>query len=133
MNNFDLSSLHYNRDECRDRDRYRDRDHDRDRDRDRDRDHDRDDCRDRDSDDCRTVVKKNVGVRTPVSVDVTTRSGNVRIVCSEPHITNGSSNSDCNSTRCEFAIDQVISVEIPICYRVRTDVRSSYIDCDVDY
>ena len=144
MNNFDISSLHRDRDECRDKDhdRDRDRDHDRDRDRDhdrdndrdhdRDRDRDRDECRGRDRDDCRTVVRKSVGVRTPIAVDVTTRSGNARIVCSEPHITNGPSGSDRDSTRCEFTVSQIISVEIPLCYRVRTDVRSSYVDCDVD-
>ena len=106
MNNIDISSFHRDRDECRDRDR--------------------------DRDDCRTVVRKNVGVRTPISVDVSTRSGNVRIVCSEPHITNGASDSGRDSTRCDFTVNQVISVEIPICYRVRTDVRNSYVDCDVD-
>ena len=118
MNSFDISSFH--------------RDRDRDECRERDRDRDRDDCRDRDRDDCRTVVRKNVGVRTPVSVDVSTRSGSVRIVCSEPHITNGIASEERNSTRCDFTVNQVISVEIPICYRVRTDVRNSYVDCDVD-
>ena len=83
-------------------------------------------------DDCRSVVKKNVGVKTPVSVDVCTRSGNVKVVCSKPHITSGPPRSDCNSTRCEFTINQMISIEIPICYRVRTDVKNSYVDCDVD-
>ena len=93
---------------------------------------DRDECRDRDRDACRTVVKKNVGVSTPVSVDVRTRSGDVKIACSEPHITGGSSQSGNCSTRCEFTVNQIISVEIPICYRVRTDVQDSYVDCNVD-
>ena len=95
------------------------------------RDRDRDECRDRDRDNCRTAVKKNVGVSTPVSVDVTTRSGNVRIRCSEPHITSGLSHTDCHTNKCEFTINQVISVEIPICYHVRTDVKSSFVDCNV--
>ena len=93
---------------------------------------DRDRCRDRDRDNCRTVVKKNVGVRTPVSVDVSTRTGNVKIECSKPHITNSPTNSDCKSTKCEFTVNQTISIEIPICYHVRTDVKSSFVDCDVD-
>ena len=95
--------------------------------------HDRDDCCGCDRDDCRAVVKKDIGVRTPVAVDVGTRSGDVKIVCSRPHITDSPSRSDCRSgTRCEFTVNQTISVEIPISYRVRTDVKDSYVDCDVD-
>ena len=130
---------HSHRDRDRDRNRNQDRDRNRDRDRDRDQDQDLeqdqdlDDCREYDRDDCRTVIKKNVGVRTPVAVDVRTKTGNIRIVCSEPHITESPSRADRKSaTRCEFTVNQTISVEIPICYRVRTDVRSSYVDCDVD-
>ena len=92
----------------------------------------RDDCRDRDRDGCRAVVKRNVGVRTPVSLDVNARTGRIRVVCSEPRITEGRSDSQCRSTKCEFTINQTISVEIPICYHVRTDVDDSYVDCDVD-
>ena len=95
------------------------------------RDRDRDPCHDRD--DCRSVVKKKVGVKTPVAVDVSAKTGNVKVVCSTPHITNNISQSDCKSkTRCEFTINQTISVEIPISYHVKTDVKSSYVDCDVD-
>ena len=94
--------------------------------------HNRDDCHGYDKDDCRSVVKKNVGVRTPVALDVNTRTGNVKIVCSTPHVTSGPSHSDCNSSKCEFTINQLISVEIPISYCVCTDVKRSYVECDFD-
>ena len=87
----------------------------------------------RDRDDCRGVVKKNVEVRTPVVMDVNVEIGNVGIVCSTPQITNCSSSFDYKSTtRCKFTINQLITVEIPICYHVQTDVGCSYVDCDVD-
>ena len=94
--------------------------------------HDRDPCRDRDRDGCRTVVTKRVEVQTPVSVDVSTRSGDVNIVCSKPRITSGPPRAECSSGRCEFTVNQMICVEIPIRYRVQTDVKDSYVDCDVD-
>ena len=92
----------------------------------------RDDCDRRDRDGCRAVVTKNVGVRTPVAVDVDASHGPVRVVCGRPHITGHPPYSEGGSTRCEFTINQKIRVEIPIRYRVHTDVRDSFVDCDAD-
>lgn len=90
----------------------------------------------RDKDDCCTVVKKCVGVKTPVSVDVSTRSGDIKIICGKPRIIDDmppSSPQRCghNAGKCEFTVNQTICVEIPISYRVRTDVKDSFVDCDV--
>lgn len=93
-------------------------------------DKDRDICRDREG--CRTVVHKHVEVRTPVALDVNTRRGDIRIACAEPRIDNRPTRFDCNSGRCEFTVVQRICVEIPINYRVRADVGSSFVDCDID-
>ena len=93
---------------------------------------DRDDCRDRDRDDCRAVINKKIEVNTPVKVNVKSRSGNINVTCSKPRIANFSPHPDCNSDSCEFTVSQLICVEIPICYHVRADVGSSFVDCNVD-
>ena len=93
-------------------------------------DRDRDPCHDRD--DCCSVIKRKIGVKTPVVLDVSAKTGNIKVVCSTPHITDDRSQSDFMSRRCEFTINQTICVEIPIRYRVNPDVKNSHIDCDVD-
>ena len=99
----------------------------------------RDDCRDSNGDGCRAVVNKRFGVSTPVAVDISTDTGNIKVTCCEPsisdrpvHNSRSRSRSDCNSSRCEFTINQLIKVEIPICYHVQTDVDDSIVNCDVD-
>ena len=87
---------------------------------------------DRDSDDCRTVINKDIEVKTPVSVDVKSRTGNVKILCARPRITASEIISSKRSSKCEFTINQKICVEIPICYQVRADVKDSYVECDID-
>ena len=90
-----------------------------------------------DRDGCCSVVKKKIGVQTPVEVKVKTHSGHVKVMCSTPYITGGGieqaahHHGGCGGTKCEFVINQTICLEIPISYRVRTDVKDSFVNCDV--
>ena len=86
-----------------------------------------------DRNDCRAFIKKGLEVKTPVRVDVRTTTGGVNIVCAKPRITESETLSiqQCSS-KCEFTISQKICVEIPISYRIRADVKDSFVDCDVD-
>ena len=85
-----------------------------------------------DIDDCRAVVKKGIEVKTPVKVDVRTTSGDAKIICAKPRITATETHTGQCASRCEFTVSQKICVEIPISYRVRTDVKDSHVNCDVD-
>ena len=92
--------------------------------------------------DCETTVTKCVKTKTPVRLRVVPEVGDADIECGTPRICFFSQprccrKSCCESRRdnccernsCEFVVEQILTVEIPIRYDVRADVGESFVDC----
>ena len=78
---------------------------------------------------CRSITKKPIDIDTPVRVEPTVKVGRIKTEYQRPEVCwYDEGEADCKHA-CEFVIRQTISVEIPICYDVQTDVGESCVDC----
>ena len=78
---------------------------------------------------CRSTVKKNIDISTPVRVEPNVRAGRIRTECYRPRICPPTEGDFEGNRACDFVIKQTINVEIPMFYDVETDIGESHIDC----
>ena len=72
--------------------------------------------------DCQSTITHCLRACTPVKLKVTSELGDTNIECGEPRICSTSKPSCHRTNCCEFTVEQIIMVEIPIRYLIKTDV-----------
>jgi len=83
---------------------------------------------------CPLIITKCLCANTPIKLKIVPELGDLNIDCGEPRICFASKpvccNRDCgNKNSCEFTVEQMIQVEIPITYTVKADVNENQVQC----